>query len=196
VQKARCALAIRIEYNILVAVASLHKGYTDVGSVVPHHDQLQKFKVYGFCSSRGESIMKIKLVLLVVCLLPTAVWAQESAAGAAAGNLDHLAANPDGPNEKRSTGSPKDGKEPWRGVHIGIGSEKAVEQLTSVVGELAKLGVNVIVAEINYGYEYRSHPEVRRGNASNARQIKISMPWAPVMEKEHIAAAVKVSSVR
>jgi len=63
-------------------------------------------------------------------------------------------------------------KEPWRGVHIGIGSAKAVEQLTGVVGELAGLGINVIVGEINYGYKYTSHPELRRGGASGPEQIK------------------------
>ena len=102
--------------------------------------------------------MKIKFVLLLVCLLSTA------------GLMGDLSEK--GLSEEKSTGSPRDSKEPWRGVHIGIGSQKAVEQLTGTVGELAKLGVNVIVAEINYGYQYRSHPELRRKNAGSAGQIK------------------------
>jgi hypothetical protein len=69
-------------------------------------------------------------------------------------------------------GSEAVGSEPWRGVHIGIGSAKAVEQVTDVVGELAGLGINVIVGEINYGYKYASHPELRRRGASDADQIK------------------------
>ena len=68
--------------------------------------------------------------------------------------------------------SPGKSKKPWRGVHIGIGSQKAVEQLAGVVGELAGLGVNAIVAEVNYGYRYESHPELRRGKASDSAQIK------------------------
>ena len=102
--------------------------------------------------------MKIKFVLLLVCLLSTA------------GLMGDLLEKD--LSEEKSTGSPRDSKEPWRGVHIGIGSQKAVEQLTGAVGELARLGVNVIVAEINYGYQYRSHPELRRKNAGSAKQIK------------------------
>ncbi|MHC4171260.1 MAG: hypothetical protein ACYSWQ_30355 [Planctomycetota bacterium] len=73
--------------------------------------------------------------------------------------------------QARADASP-DSKQPWRGVHIGIGSGRAVEQVTGVVGDLAGLGINVIVGEINYGYEYTSHPELRRGGASGADQIK------------------------
>ncbi|UCF17055.1 MAG: hypothetical protein JSW59_06250, partial [Phycisphaerales bacterium] len=90
--------------------------------------------------------MKAKLILVVVWLLSILITARG--------------------------GSEAVRKEPWRGVHIGIGSARAVEQLTGVVGELAGLGINVIVGEINYGYQYTSHPELRRGGASGAEQIK------------------------
>ena len=92
--------------------------------------------------------MKTKYVLLIICLLSTAGLA-----------------------ERKSTVSAR-GAEPWRGVHLGIGSKRNVEQLTSVIPKLADLGVNVIVGEINYGYQYKSHPELARDNASNAEQIK------------------------
>ncbi len=93
--------------------------------------------------------MKIKFILLVVFFLSTIGWTEEN-----------------------MTASQQDSKESWRGIHIGIGSQKAVEQLAGIIDELSKLGVNVIVAEINYGYQYRSHPELRRENAVSARQIK------------------------
>ncbi len=93
--------------------------------------------------------MKIKSILLAVCVLVSASQAQEGAGA-----------------------SPEGGNEPWRGVHVGIGSRKAVEQLTGVVGELSGLGINAIVGEITYGYRYESHPELRRGGASGAEQIK------------------------
>ncbi len=83
--------------------------------------------------------MKIKCVLLIICLLSSPGLAKEE-----------------------STVSIRGIKEPWRGVHLGIGSQRAVEQLTSVVPSLARLGVNVIVGEINYGYQYKSHPELAR----------------------------------
>lgn len=93
--------------------------------------------------------MKAGIALLMACYLPVSVVAQE---------------HPGRASEAK--------REPWRGVHIGIGSGRAVEQLTAVVGELSGLGINVIVGEINYGYEYKSHPELRRGGASSAEQIK------------------------
>ncbi|MHC4226357.1 MAG: family 20 glycosylhydrolase [Planctomycetota bacterium] len=93
--------------------------------------------------------MRIKFVLLAVFLLTATGRAQDNKAL-----------------------PPGKSKESWRGVHIGIGNQKAVEQLSGVVGELAGLGVNVIVGEINYGYRYESHPELRRDNVSDSAQIK------------------------
>ncbi len=61
---------------------------------------------------------------------------------------------------------------PWRGIHVLIATADKTEQLTEVVGQLANLGVNVIVAEINYGYEYQSHPELRTGNPSKKEDIQ------------------------
>jgi len=63
-------------------------------------------------------------------------------------------------------------RESWRGVHVGISNPKTVEDLTGVVGRLAEMGINVIFGEINYGYEYQSHPELRQRNAVSAKQIK------------------------
>lgn len=60
----------------------------------------------------------------------------------------------------------------WRGVHVLMTSQDKTRQLTEVVGELAKLGVNVIIAEINYGYEYHSHPQLQGKNPSKKTQIK------------------------
>ena len=60
---------------------------------------------------------------------------------------------------------------PWLGVHVMLTSRNHTAELTEVVGRLAELGVNAIVAEINYGYEYQSHPELRSGNVSNKEQI-------------------------
>ena len=60
----------------------------------------------------------------------------------------------------------------WRGVHVLMTSQGKTEQLTREVGELAKLGINVIIAEINYGYEYNSHPQLQGKNPSKKTQIK------------------------
>ena len=61
---------------------------------------------------------------------------------------------------------------PWLGVHVGLNSQGNTAQLTEVVGRLADLGINAIVAEINYGYEYQSHPELRSANGSSKEQIR------------------------
>lgn len=59
----------------------------------------------------------------------------------------------------------------WLGVHVGLNTKDNAAQLTEVVGRLADLGINAIVAEINYGFEYQSHPELRSANGSNKEQI-------------------------
>jgi hypothetical protein len=60
---------------------------------------------------------------------------------------------------------------PWLGVHILMTSSRQTTDLTEVVGSLAKLGINAIVAEINYGFEYQSHPELRSDSSISKDQI-------------------------
>jgi hypothetical protein len=60
---------------------------------------------------------------------------------------------------------------PWLGVHVLVTSSDKTTGLTEVVDELAQVGINTIIAEINYGFEYRSHPDLRAGNPSSAEQI-------------------------
>ncbi len=67
---------------------------------------------------------------------------------------------------------PAEEARPWSGVHVGINSQNQTKALTDVVGKLADLGINVIVAEINYGFEYQSHPELRSDNGSTKEQIR------------------------
>jgi len=62
--------------------------------------------------------------------------------------------------------------QPWRGVHILMTTQDKTEQLTEAISGLADLGINVIIAEINYGYEYQSHPQLRADNPSKKEQIK------------------------
>ncbi len=51
-------------------------------------------------------------------------------------------------------------------------TQDKTQELTEAVGDLAKLGVNVIIAEINYGYEYESHPELQGNKPSKREHIK------------------------
>jgi hypothetical protein len=67
---------------------------------------------------------------------------------------------------------PIEKKQPWVGIHILMTTKDKTEQLTEQIGNLAKMGVNSIVTEINYGYEYQSHPELRSRNAIGKKEIK------------------------
>lgn len=59
----------------------------------------------------------------------------------------------------------------WRGVHFfspGHGGVPALERAITEV--LAPMGVNVIVLEVNYGFEFQSHPDLRWQGAISATQ--------------------------
>lgn len=48
----------------------------------------------------------------------------------------------------------------WRGVHLSAGNDGQVETLAAELPRLAGLGVNVIILEVNYDFQFRSHPEM------------------------------------
>ena len=56
----------------------------------------------------------------------------------------------------------------WRGVHLSAHSDAQAGQLLEVLPRLASLGVNVLVLEVDYSFEFRSHPEVRTGGFINS----------------------------
>ena len=47
------------------------------------------------------------------------------------------------------------------GFHVMVESKADAQGLISEIPALAKLGVNLIIAEVDYSYEYVSHPELR-----------------------------------
>jgi hypothetical protein len=49
-----------------------------------------------------------------------------------------------------------------RGVHLWLDSEGDANDLIQTLPAFAKAGVNVIVIEINYSYEFKTHPELRQ----------------------------------
>jgi hypothetical protein len=51
---------------------------------------------------------------------------------------------------------------PWVAVHLlNYGSDADLEALEQQLPELAARGVNILVLEVNYAFEFRSHPELR-----------------------------------
>src|SRR2546428_636232 len=59
--------------------------------------------------------------------------------------------------------APKPAK-PWRAVHLlNYNSDSDLDALGQNLGKLAEMGINVLILEIDYNFEFKSHPELRRG---------------------------------
>jgi hypothetical protein len=57
-----------------------------------------------------------------------------------------------------------DQPKPWYGLHvIGTSSDAALDRLAEQIPGLAKMGINTLILEVNYGFEFQSHPELRSG---------------------------------
>ena len=70
---------------------------------------------------------------------------------------------------------PKAGQ-PWRAVHVITGSARSLDALEGQLPALAKLGVNVLICEVNYNFDFKSHPELkpRAGAITKARARKFA----------------------
>src|SRR5689334_19122803 len=69
----------------------------------------------------------------------------------------------DGPSTKRADG--------WRALHLlGYNTDKDLELLGGHVPKLANLGLNVLILEIDYNFNFQSHPELRLGKAPISRE--------------------------
>ena len=53
----------------------------------------------------------------------------------------------------------------WRGIHVLLNTNEEVDGLIAELPALAEMGINVVIAEINYHYAYASHPELREENS-------------------------------
>ncbi|HVP91303.1 MAG TPA: family 20 glycosylhydrolase [Terriglobales bacterium] len=60
----------------------------------------------------------------------------------------------------------------WFGFHAMLESPEEAQGLISEIPALAGLGVNLIVAEIDYNYEFVSHPELRSDKALSKETVK------------------------
>jgi hypothetical protein len=61
--------------------------------------------------------------------------------------------------------SPPTAEKPWRALHvISYTTDDALAKLAAQLPQLADLGINCLILEVNYGFEYQSHPELRNGN--------------------------------
>jgi len=72
----------------------------------------------------------------------------------------------------------------WRGVHLMVGSDSQAGALAEQLPRLAGVGVNVIVVETDYNFEFKSHPE-------------LSSPGCVTQTRAHeLAAAARASGIR
>ncbi|MDX6574053.1 MAG: hypothetical protein QOE96_6 [Blastocatellia bacterium] len=54
--------------------------------------------------------------------------------------------------------------QPWRALHLlDYNSDTALDALGQQLENLANLGINVIILEVDYNFAFKSHPELRRG---------------------------------
>ena len=51
----------------------------------------------------------------------------------------------------------------WRGVHVLCHGNATLAELKNSLPALASAGVNVLILEVNYGFAFESHPELRSG---------------------------------
>jgi len=63
---------------------------------------------------------------------------------------------------------------PWLGVQLFVQSDEAVTALATAMPLLASNGVNAIIVEVGYHFNFKSHPELRRGKLitrANAKKL-------------------------
>lgn len=51
----------------------------------------------------------------------------------------------------------------WRAIHIGCSNDDDLQALGKHMPGLGDIGINVLIVEVDYGFEYKSHPELRGG---------------------------------
>ena len=60
--------------------------------------------------------------------------------------------------------APPTAEQPWRALHvISYRNDDDLKRLAKQLPQLAKLGINCLILEVNYGFEFESHPELRQG---------------------------------
>jgi len=60
----------------------------------------------------------------------------------------------------------------WFGLHVLMENKNDAEQLLKEIPELAKLGINLLIVETDYNYEYVSHPELRGDDPVSKETVK------------------------
>src|SRR3954468_11940813 len=59
---------------------------------------------------------------------------------------------------------------PWRALHvINYTTDAGLSKLAESFPKLSEMGINCLILEVNYSFEYQSHPELREGEKQITR---------------------------
>ena len=61
---------------------------------------------------------------------------------------------------------------PWNAIHIGINSISIDRLINAVNSVMPRLGINLLIVEVNYNFEYESYPQLRNDNPVSKIQMK------------------------
>src|SRR5689334_6203027 len=61
---------------------------------------------------------------------------------------------------------------PWLGLHVLIYNRDDLEKVRTQIPALAKSGVNVLILETDYNFEFTSHPELNTGKGVTRQQAR------------------------
>lgn len=76
---------------------------------------------------------------------------------------------------KRQVAGPDEG-DPWRALHVlNYNSDEDLAVLEKNVPELARMGVNVLILEVDYHFDFVSHPELRQGENPISKEAARSL---------------------
>jgi hypothetical protein len=60
----------------------------------------------------------------------------------------------------------------WLGLHVLVENKPAAEAVIAELPALAKVGINLLIFEVDYNYEYISHPELRGDDPITRETVK------------------------
>jgi outer membrane protein assembly factor BamB len=73
--------------------------------------------------------------------------------------------------------------QPWFGVHVTAANARNLDRVRQSIPGLAKLGVNALVLEVDYGFQFASHPELNAPGNITREQAK---SFAQLCRENHI----------
>jgi len=79
---------------------------------------------------------------------------------------------------------PQEG-EPWRAIHLlGYENDNDLSELAEILPKLDSIGINIIILEVDYNFEFQSHPELRRGKEQITKNA--ARKFAKVCKKNNL----------